>query len=379
MNQTRGGQRKFALRWLAVVFALVAALAVAACGSSGDDSGGGGGTGGEESSAPTTLKMISWEGYNEPDWVKPFEEENNVKIEVTYVASDDELFAKIRQDEGDAFDVVAGSSANLATFQEAGLIVPLDREKLPNMENVVAPISMRTTVNDELLAVPYVWGSIPLIYSKEEFPQPPTSWDVVLGGDPKTCGKVLLSEDAGTSIATAALYLGIEEPYHLTDEQFEQVREVLMQAKDCAKAFYSGFGDAANYFASGNVVSGISLGSLITKLADEKGADVAETVPEEGALGWVDTWMVTEAGAEKEDLVYKWLDYVQSPAVQQGVSETTNFAPVVKGVAQKLDPEIRKTLHLDEPAYLTSLVPQESPQAPDTWEKRLALWNEIRG
>jgi len=368
---TEGGERA---RWLRVTLAALMLVAVSgivtACGS--DD--------GDESASgdPQTLNMIAWEGYTEPAWVDKFEKDNNAEVKVTYIGSDDELFAKIRAGEGKAFDLVAGSRANLSTLRDADLIVPLDRAELPGMENVVAPIRDRTTVDGELLAVPYVWGSIPLIYSQEEFPTPPDSWSVVFD-DPETCGKVLLSEDAGTSIATAALYLGYPEPYHLTDEQLDAAKEVLTNAKDCAKAFYSGFGDAANYFASGEVVSGISLGSLITKLAGDKGATVAETIPKEGAIGWVDTWMVTKAGEEKSDLVYEWLNYMQSPEVQLGVSQTTNFAPTIEGVSDKLDPTLRDTLHLDDPAYLESLVPQESPQAPDSWEKRLALWNTIRG
>jgi spermidine/putrescine-binding protein len=359
----RGGPRI-----LALAAAFAASLALAACGGD-DDKTGTADSGSGESSAPTELNMISWEGYNEAAWVEPFEKDNNVKINVTYIASDDELFAKIRAGGGKAFD--------LATLREAGLIVPLDESKLPAFENVVAPIKPRTTVDGELLAVPYVWGSIPLLYSKTEFPTPPDSWDVVFGD--KACGKVLMSEDAGTTIATAALYLGFPNPYKLDDSQFEEVKKLLEKTKTCTKAFYSGFGDAANYFASGDVVAGISLGSLITKLAEEKGAEVGETVPKEGAIGWVDTWMVTKAGAEKADVVYKWLNYVESPEVQLGVSKKTNFAPVVEGVAEDLDPDIRTTLHLDDPTYLQKLIPQESPQAPDTWEKRLALWNTIRG
>jgi spermidine/putrescine-binding protein len=363
-------------RWrsMAVAVAVVATASAAAWSSAG-----GAAPVSSRSATTTTLNVISWEGYTEAKWVKPFEQQNNVKLKITYVGSDDDLFSKIRGDGGRAFDLVAGSRANLGTFYDAGFIVPLDRSKLTNFKNVVAPIKPRTTVNGKLLAVPYVWGSIPLMYSKKVFPKPPTSWSVVYGNDPRTCGKVLLAEDAGTSIATAALYLGIKNPYKLTDAQFGQVKKVLLQAKKCAKAFYSGFGDAANYFASGEAVSGMSIGSLITKMAAERGASVAEVIPKEGAIGWVDTWMITKAGADKSALAYKWLNYMQSPKIQLDVSKQTNFAPTIAGVAGKLDAGIRKTLHLDDPTYLQRLVPQEAPQAPDSWDKRLKLWNTIRG
>ena len=132
----------------------------------------------------------------------------------------------------------------------------------------------------------------------DAFKKPPDSWSAVFGGDPDTCGKVLLDEDASSTIALAAMYLGFDNPFQLDDAQYAQVKEALKTANDCAKAYYSGFGDAANYFASGDATVGISLGSLIPKLTKKKGGDLVETLPKEGALVWTDCWMMTRPGRQ---------------------------------------------------------------------------------
>lgn len=362
-------------RATSLLVAAVVALAalVAGCGG-GDESGGG-----EGASKPDTLNLLAWEGYTEPEWVEPFEQANDVKVNISYVGSDDELFAKVSGGKGTTFDLVATNRANLGPLNDAGLIVPLDESKLTNFANVHPELAESgVRLDGELFAAPFVWGSIPLIYAKDAFPEPPDSWGAVFDAPPETCGKVLLDEDASSTISTVALYLGFEDPYRLTDEQLEQVEDVLTKARKCARAFYSGFGDAANYFASRDVVVGNSLGSIITKLAREKGASVAEVVPKEGALGWLDTWAITKGGAAKQDLAHKWIDWAQSAEVQAKVSKHTAFAPTVRGVEDKLDPVLRRTLHLDDPDYLGTLVPMETPREPDTLQKRLDLWNLVK-
>jgi spermidine/putrescine transport system substrate-binding protein len=363
-----------------VVAAIAAAVAmlVAGCGGSTNTAQGGGGSSTAGGGAKT-LNLLAWEGYTEPQWVKPFEQQNHVKVNISYVGSDDELFAKVRGGGGKTFDLVATNRANLGPLSQAGLIVPLDESRLQHFKQVYPQLANAgTRVGGKLYAAPYVWGSIPLMYSAKAFPTPPNSWGAVFNPSAQTCGKVLLAEDAGTAISTAALYLGIKQVYQLSDAQLKQVKQVLMKARKCSKAFYSGFGDAANYFASGDVTVGLSLGSLITKLAAEKGAKVNEVIPKEGALGWMDTWAITKGGSSKLDLAYKWINYAESPEVQAEVSKKTSLAPTVQGASDKLDPALKRALHLDDPSYLGRLVPMESPQGTDTWQKRLDLWNLIK-
>ena len=53
------------------------------------------------------LWILIWEGYAEPDWVKPFEKENGVKCQVAYFGSVDETFANMQWPKGADFDVFA--------------------------------------------------------------------------------------------------------------------------------------------------------------------------------------------------------------------------------------------------------------------------------
>src|SRR5690349_4456175 len=96
--------------------------------------------------AASELRILTWEGYAEPDWVKPFEEAQKVKTSVVYTGSVDEMFAKMQGSKGADFDVVAFDTSSFKRYIDGGLIQPIDLAKVPNAKNLapafqhVAPI-----------------------------------------------------------------------------------------------------------------------------------------------------------------------------------------------------------------------------------------------
>src|SRR5215469_491681 len=102
------------------------ALITAACGSSGSGgTGGSGGSGGGTAgqTVPTAnmpvlqkigkgegkLNLIAWEGYLQPQWVKPFEQQTGCQINAKYAGSSDEMVALMKNGGGGQYDMVSSS------------------------------------------------------------------------------------------------------------------------------------------------------------------------------------------------------------------------------------------------------------------------------
>ena len=76
---------------------LIAAMAVAAgCGSSSSGGSSGGGSGSSGPNLPTSigptegqLNLIAWQGYTEPNVVKPFEKQTGCQVNVKYGQTSD--------------------------------------------------------------------------------------------------------------------------------------------------------------------------------------------------------------------------------------------------------------------------------------------------
>ncbi len=197
------------------------------------------------------LKLIAWhgytedgttEGYEEYDWVTPFEDETGCDVTVTYGDSSDEMVQLMRSGGGSEYDGVSASGDASNRLIAGGDVGAVDPSLFPEMENVIAPLNpdggTKTNhyiVGDNVYGTPYMYGPNFLMYNANEVSPAPTSWDVTFESDSPYAGKVT-AYDSPIFIADAAMYLmahqpdlGITDPYELTQEQFDAAVELLKQ------------------------------------------------------------------------------------------------------------------------------------------------------
>src|SRR5476651_978173 len=84
--------------------------------------------------AQKTLSLLVWEGYADPAFVKPFEEQCKCKIVASYMGSSDELVAKLRGGSAANYDVISPSSDVATSIVVSRLAAPLDLTKVPSYE-----------------------------------------------------------------------------------------------------------------------------------------------------------------------------------------------------------------------------------------------------
>jgi spermidine/putrescine-binding protein len=103
------------------------------------------------------LKILTWEGYADDQWVAEFEKETGATVKVSYTGSVDEIFAKMEGSKGADFDVVAIETSSYKRLYEQKLIQPLDLSKLPNYQNL-SPVFQKIdaiTFDGKPYAAPY--------------------------------------------------------------------------------------------------------------------------------------------------------------------------------------------------------------------------------
>ena len=145
-------------------------------------------------------------------------------------------------------------------------------------------------------------------------------------------GKVT-AYDSPIYIADAALYLmktkpdlGIKNPYALDEKQFDAAVDLLKEQKrEHLGEYWSDYLKEVQAFKTGDSVLGTTWQVIANLAADEK-VPVEAVLPEEGATGWSDTWMVA-AKAKHKNCAYKWMDYIVSPEVNAEVAEYFGEAP----------------------------------------------------
>lgn len=80
------------------------------------------------------LRVLAWDGYADQDWVKEFTDTTGIGVDVVFIGSDDEIWAKIKGSAGKDFDVFAVNTAQLQRYIKADLVNPIDVGQLPNLK-----------------------------------------------------------------------------------------------------------------------------------------------------------------------------------------------------------------------------------------------------
>lgn len=353
--------------WMTVALALAMALATAACSS------GGGGSPGSSGSPTGELRLLGWAGYDDPSWIKPFEQRYDAKVTMTYVGAVDELFTKAKTQTGN-YDIAFPDSSMVPRYIQNGLLQPLDESRIPNLSNMLPFWQQQSYYrsNGKLYAVPYTGGAIPIMYNETLVPNPPDSWSFLW--DPAYAGKLGMLDDSNNSVVIAALKLGLANPFDLSASDFAQVKASLLQQAPLIRKYITGEDEEANLFASGEVIAAPEMEPGIAADLNGQGGKYrfAELFPSEGAIGWVDNAVLLK-DAPNPDLAYAFLNYALTGKVQGGLVTKFSLLPVID-VSQDVSADIAKRV-ANVGQIFSGLRLLQAPEDP---EMRVQIWNEVR-
>jgi putative spermidine/putrescine transport system substrate-binding protein len=387
------------LGWSATAL-VVAGLAVTAagCGSSSSSKSG---TTTTASNLPTSigkgegkLSLIAWEGYTQPDWVKPFEKQTGCKVTAKYAGSSDEMVTLMRQG-GGQYDMVSASGDASVRLIRGGDVQPMNPKLIPDFKNFIGALKSpaHNTVDGVHYGISLQWGPNTLLYNTQKVKPAPTSWSALY--NPKYKGQITIPDNA-IQIADAALYLsktqpdlGITDPYELNQKQFDATVALLKTQRPLLKKHWALASDEIDLFKNGDASLGASWPYQTNTLEADK-VPVKDLIPKEGATGWADTWMLSSK-SKHPNCAYMWTKWVSTPKVQAQQAIYFGETPAntkACAVMDQMSPGSCKQYHADAPAsYFDSIKFWKTPLADcgngktdcidyNQWQK---AWTEITG
>jgi putative spermidine/putrescine transport system substrate-binding protein len=317
------------------------------------------------------LNLIAWEGYAQPEWVKPFEKQTGCQVNTKYAGSSSEMVSLMANGGGGQFDLVSASGDADLRLIYGGDVKPVNIKLVPSWGEFRPFLKSPAfnTINGVHYGVSLQFGPNDLLYSTKVFPKPPTSWSVIYSK--KYAGQITVPNNP-IQIADAALYLsahrpglGITDPYELTTTQFTAAVDLLKQQRPLIKSYWNLASDEISAFQNGEVVVGAAWPYQTGQL-QAAGDKVADTIPEEGATGWADSWLLATK-APHPNCAYKWMAYISTPQVQaeQAVSygETPDNS-LACPIMNRLSKGSCASLHANEPdTYFKSIKFWKTPLA----------------
>lgn len=300
------------------------------------------------------VNLLTWEGYADDSFIKGFEEESGCKVSATYVGSNDDFAPKLAAG-GGVYDLITPSIDTTKIMIQAGFVDPIDVSRVPRMGEIYEKFRTAEGINHEgeIYGVPFSWGSIPFMYRKDKFETAPQSLNVLW--DPAFEGKISLWDDK-SALYVAARKDGNMNIYDLSDGELEAAKETLIQQKPLVRKYWATAGELVDLYASGEVWISNTWGGYQSALLAEQGIEVVEFIPEEGAEGWMDSWMIVK-DTPNEDCVYAFLNMASTEVGQCGMSNVNGYSSANPVAAKNcMSPEQYVALHQDDPDYLDSLL-----------------------
>lgn len=382
----------------------LAALAVAslalltACGTTQ-------GSPGADNEAPTKLgdtegavSLLAWPGYvedgsNDPavDWVSPFEEQTGCIVTSKTYGTSDEAFNLMKT--GD-YDVVAASGDASLRLVAGGDVAPVNTDLIPNYAGIYDFLKMKSwnSVDGVSYGIPHGYGANLLMYNTDVVTAAPTSWDVVFDGSSAYQGKVT-AYDSPIYIADAAVYLmahqpdlGITNPYALDETQLAAAVDLLKQQRQNIGEYWSDYLKEIQAFETGDTVVGTTWQVIRNSLAEGTPAEVV--LPDEGATGWSDTWMIASK-AKHPNCAYAWLNYIASPEANAQATEYFGEAPSNQKACEFRSPGSCESFHAGDADYAAQIWYWSTPIADcldgrtdvtcTDYSQWTTAWQEIKG
>ena len=229
----------------------------------------------------------TWSGYDAPELMKSYTEKYGGMPEVSHIASEEESFTKMKT--GWSPDLIHPGNYNVRRFKDAGLIKPIDTSRLSNFENIIE--SVRTDdscfMDGAQYMIPTEYGNSSVIYRKdlvdEKYHNNPT-WGILY--DEKYSGRLSQYETSNAVVQCAALVLGYDNIYDLSDAQLVEVKKLASKQRDMLRMYWSDATQLEQAIATGEVVAAYGWNASLVNLK-KQGLDVAMMVPKERMFTWI--------------------------------------------------------------------------------------------
>lgn len=330
-----------------------------------------------------TVNMLGWQGYDDEVARKPFEARGGT-LKTTYIGNNDEILTKLRGGGAGVYDVVTPNAAFLPAMVEAGVIEPLDYEKLPNtkgyFENFYKPDF--NTFDGATWGAPVAWGDGPMVYRPDLVSNVPKSWlDLA---KPEYKDEVAMWDDGFGHIVVMAKTLGFDPPNQLTADQLEQVTAELKKIRANARVVAPSLGDLADILARGDASLTTQSWEGVAMFVRDKGKPAEWSVPSEGTWGWCDHYCIAKDAPNPEG-AYAFIDTMLSPKASATIASTVVSGTPIEDAVPLLTKQSSQLFDYDDVSgaledlgfySLPPLAPDGDITTMDDWN---AAWAEVKG
>ncbi|NLV57564.1 MAG: spermidine/putrescine ABC transporter substrate-binding protein [Clostridiales bacterium] len=278
------------------------------------------------------LNLFTWETYIDDEVIANFEAETGIDVVYSPAETNDDMMLKMSQSGGEGYDLVLASDYALQIMQKAGLLQPLDKNKLPNYGNLDPAFLSQYYDPANEYVIPYMAGTPLIVYD-------PAKVDVEITGyedlwNPALEDSIVMIDDARNVLGITLKTMG--KSFNETDPQ------VLAQAKEKLMPLFANIRVFDYNTPYTSIINGeVSVAYMFTPQVYYtllERPDLKVVYPKEG-LGFGIDGLVLSAKSANVDNAHLFLDYLMRPEVAAHNALTQTYMNVNKAANDFLPEE----------------------------------------
>ena len=156
--------------------------------------------------AAETLNLFCWSEYIPRPVIDAFEKQTGAAVTVENYASNEEMLAKLLAGGGN-YDLIQPSEYTVEALIKAGLLLPLDRDKLSNARNLDPRFLDLPFDPGNKYSLPWMTGTVGIVVNTERVREPIRGFGDVFDGKHK--GRIVVVDDAREMVSWAMATLKI--------------------------------------------------------------------------------------------------------------------------------------------------------------------------
>lgn len=282
-------------------------------------------------------KEISFFNYGEnidEETVKEFEKEYGIKVNIETFDDMETMYQKVSAG-GVNYDVILVSDALMPRMIDKNLIQEINKESIPNLSQMDEQYLNLTIDPENKYSVPYMFGTVGLIYNKDVVKEEVDSWDILWNEEYKD--RIFMFDTYRDTIGAALKKLG----YSLNTEnpqEVEEAKQLLLEQRGLVNPVYGVDNGTLMIPAGESDINMIWSGEGLN-LQDEY-PNLVYVVPKEGANFWIDSLCIP-ANAKNVEGAEKFINFVSDKESALRIADEIGYTTPNKEARLEQPEEVR--------------------------------------
>ena len=322
-------------------------------------------------SGKETITFFNYGANIDNETLKAFEEEYGIRVKMDTFDDMEAMYLKLTGSDV-KYDVVLVSDALMPRMIEEGLLQEINKNNVPNLVQMDEEYLDLSIDPGNKYSVPYMFGTIGIIYDKNQVTETVDSWDILW--NEKYKDKIFMFDTYRDTLGVALKKLGYsmnsENP-----EELEAAKALLLEQRELVDPKY-GVDNGTAMIANGETALNMIWSGEGLNLQEEY-PNLVYTIPKEGVNFWIDSLCIP-ANATNVSGAEKFINFVSDKESALRIADEIGYTTPNKEARAEQPDHVRNNPNAYMPKELMALSEIYTPLSLEARQLYDHIWTQIK-